>query len=248
MRGFLSMHIPPSTTADLSTPQVVLVVDDDADIRRLVRLALTEQGFEVALAGDAPTALGWIEQHGLPHLAVIDIRMPGMDGLELGRRILHASDIPLIMLTAVDDEQTVLDALENISEDYLTKPFNPRELAARVKRVLRRMGSFAYARAPVVRVDDHLSLDLVGRKALIEGDSVALTPTETKLLHILMRCAPRTVSVDYLLRRLWPLDEVYEDTLRVHMHRLRRKIEPEPAEPRYVLTRRGVGYSFAAAS
>lgn len=226
----------------------VLVVDDDPDILRVVRAALESQGLEAATAGSGREALDWIESNGLPHLAVIDIRMPGIDGLELARRILRASDVPLVMLTAVDDEHTILDALEHLAEDYLTKPFNPKELALRVKRVLRRMGDFHYARAPVVRIDDHLSLDLVGRKAVIGGDSVPLTPTETKLLHILIRSAPRTVTVDYLLRRLWPLEEVFEDTLRVHMHRLRRKIEPEPAVPRYLVTQRGVGYSFIAAS
>lgn len=224
----------------------MLVVDDDPDIRAVVRLALEAEGFDVATSSSGSQALDWIESNGLPHLAVIDIRMPGIDGLELGRRILRASDVPLVMLTAVDDEKTILDALEHLAEDYLTKPFNPRELAARVKRVLRRMGDFRYALTPVVRIDDHLSLDLVGRKAMIGGDAVALTPTETKLLHILIRSAPRTVTVDYLLRRLWPLEEVFEDTLRVHMHRLRRKIEPVPTAPRYLVTQRGVGYSFSA--
>ena len=242
--------MPPASLpeTDVPTPQVVLVVDDDPDILELVRVTLEEEGFEVALATSGPEALRWIETHGLPHLAVIDIRMPRMDGLALARRILRSSDLPLIMLTAVDDEATILEALEHLAEDYLTKPFKPRVLAARVKRVLRRIGDFSYARSPVVRIDDRLSFDLVGRKALIAGDTVALTPTETKLLHILMRSTPRTVTVDYLLRRLWPLDEVYEDTLRVHMHRLRRKIEPDPAEPRYLMTQRGVGYSFAAGS
>lgn len=226
----------------------VLVVDDDADIRRVVREALEAEGFDVATSPSGDDALAWIEGHGLPHLAVIDIRMPGIDGLELARRILRASDLPLVMLTAVDDEKTILEALEHLAEDYLTKPFNPRELAVRVKRVLRRMGDFRYARAPVVRIDDHLSLDLFGRKAMLGDDAVALTPTETKLLHILIRSAPRTVTVDYLLRRLWPLEEVYEDTLRVHMHRLRRKIEPEPTSPRYLVTQRGVGYCFSASA
>ncbi len=241
------MSLPFSQQTDQHTVHAVLVVDDDPDIREVVRLALDAEGFDVALAESGDAALAWIESNGLPHLVIIDIRMPGMDGLELGRRILRASDVPLIMLTAVDDERTILEALEHLAEDYLIKPFKPRELAVRVKRVLRRMSDFTYARAPIVEIDEYLSLDLVGRKALVGGESVPLTPTETKLLHILIRSAPRTVTVDFLLRRLWPLEEVYEDTLRVHMHRLRRKIEPKPTKPRYLVTQRGVGYSFAAA-
>ncbi|RMH20218.1 MAG: DNA-binding response regulator [Acidobacteria bacterium] len=233
------------TSTEPGAAHVILAVDDDADILRVVRMALEVEGLEVATARSGEDALAWIDRHGLPHLAVVDIMMPGMDGLELSRRIQRASDVPVIMLTAVDDEATLLEAIEQLAEDYVVKPFNPRELAARVKRVLRRVGSFAYALAPLVKVDDHLSIDLVHRTATVGDQQVSLTPTEAKLLHILMRSAPRTVTTDHLLRRVWPLEEVFEDTLRVHMHRLRQKIEPDPSQPRYLITQRGIGYSFA---
>jgi DNA-binding response OmpR family regulator len=115
---------------------------------------------------------------------------------------------------------------------------------ARVQRVLRHIGDFAYTLEPVTRVDDRLAVDFAHQQALVGGQPVPLTPTETKLLYILMRNAGRTVTTGFLLRRLWPLEEVFEDTLRAHIHRLRRKIEPTPAQPRYIVTERGIGYSF----
>ncbi len=228
-------------------PYAVLVVDDDPAILDVVKRALEREGLEVATAGSGREALAWINDHGLPHLAVVDIKMPGMDGLELSRRMQLSSDVPVVLLTAVDDEHTVVDAFEKLAEDYVTKPFNPRELAARVKRVLRRMGDFAYARAPVLEIDERLRVDLVHRVVTVEGRETSLTPTEAKLLHILIRSTRRTVTTDHLLRRVWPLEEVFEDTLRVHMHRLRQKIEPDPAHPSYLVTQRGLGYCFLPA-
>jgi DNA-binding response OmpR family regulator len=225
--------------------QRVLVVDDDPSILRLVGDKLDRAGFEVWTADSGEQALDLIERRGLPHLAVVDISMPGIDGFEFCRTVQEHSDMPAIMLTALDEEETVIRGLEHHAEDYVTKPFSPRELLARVQRVLRRMGDFAYTLEPVTRVDDHLAVDFVHRRAIIDGQPVSLTPTETKILYILMRNGGRIVTNGFLLRRLWPLDEVFEDTLRVHVYRLRRKIEPTPAQPRYVVTERGVGYRFA---
>jgi DNA-binding response OmpR family regulator len=117
-------------------------------------------------------------------------------------------------------------------------------MVARVERVLRRIGDFAYTLAPVVRVDERLSVDFAHQKAYVAERPVPLTSTETKLLYVLMRQAGRAVPTDFLMRRLWPGEEAFEDTLRVHIHRLRSKIEPDPARPRYVVTERGVGYRF----
>jgi DNA-binding response OmpR family regulator len=152
------------------------------------------------------------------------------------------------MLTSVDEEETVVRAIDSFAEDYIRKPFNPREMVARVERVCRRMGDFAYTLQPVVRVDERLSVDFAHQRALVNGRAVAMTSTETKLLYVLMRSAGRVVGTDFLLRRLWPSDEVFEDTLRVHVHRLRSKIEPEPSRPRYVVTERGTGYRFPPVS
>ena len=148
------------------------------------------------------------------------------------------------MLTAIDEEETVVQGIELYAEDYVTKPFSPRELIARVRRVLRRIGDFAYTLEPVIRVDDRLAVDFAHQQATIEGQPVALSPTETKLLYLLMRSAGRPVTSGFLLRRLWPLEEMFEDALRVHVYRLRHKIEPVPSHPRYIVTERGLGYQF----
>ena len=222
----------------------ILCVDDDPDILHLLRKTFESAGFEVGSAASGEAGLRWIERQGLPHLAVVDIRMPGMDGLELCRRVHAYSDLPVILLTAVDDEPTVVEALDTVAEDYVLKPFRPAELVARARRVLRRIGDFSFAQAPETPVDDRLAVDFVRQVARVEGQPVPLTPTESKILHILMRSSPRTVDTGYLLRRVWPLEEVFEETLRVHVHRVRQKIEPDPGRPRYVLTHRGQGYSF----
>lgn len=226
----------------------ILVVDDDPDILRVVRYTLELDGFEIATAGSAADALEWIRQNGLPHLAIVDIMMPETNGIDLCREVQKFSDLPVVMLTAVDEETTVVSTIEELAEDYVTKPFNPRELAARVKRLMRRMGDFAYALAPLTTIDNHLAIDFMNQKAIAGGKTISLTPTETKLLHILIKSSRRTVTTDYLLRRIWPMDEVFEDTLRVHVHRLRQKIEPKPGSPAYLITQRGAGYSFLPVS
>ncbi|MBE7549507.1 MAG: response regulator transcription factor [Anaerolineales bacterium] len=237
----LTSSSPESVAAN---PQRILVVDDDPTIVRLVRDKLDYTGFEVLVATSGQQALEIIERRGLPHLAIVDVMMPGMDGFEFCRIVQQFSDLPVIMLTAVDEEETIIRGLEYFAEDYVTKPFSPRELVARVRRVLRRIGNFAYTLDRVTRVDDHLAVDFTHQQALIDGQPIAFTPLETKLLYILMRNAGQTVTTDFFLRRLWPREEVLEDTLRVHIHRLRQKIETTPAQPRYIITERGVGYSF----
>lgn len=222
----------------------ILAVEDDPDILRLIRRELESAGFEVWACPSAEAALEAVEKKGPPHLALVDILLPGMDGTTLARRLHEWSDLPVVMLTSVDEEETVVRAIESFAEDYIRKPFMPREMVARVERVFRRIGDFAYALQPVLKVDDHLAVDFAHQRALAEGRSVPLTATETKLLYVLMRNAGRVVATDFLLRRLWPSDEVFEDTLRVHVHRLRSKIEPEPSRPRYVVTERGAGYRF----
>lgn len=229
---------------DNPSTQKVLVVDDDPDIANVVQITLEEEGFEVSTAHSAKMAFERIAKDGLPHLAVVDIRMPGIDGIELARKIQKYSDLPVIMLTAVNEESTVVRAIEEVAEDYVTKPFTPKVLAARVKRVIRRMGDFAFRLDALTVIDDQLAINFADKTALINEKPVSLTPTETKLLHILIRSARRTVTTEYLLGRLWPLDEVFEDTLRVHVHRLRQKIEPDASSPRYLITQRGIGYSF----
>jgi DNA-binding response OmpR family regulator len=224
--------------------QRILIVEDDRLTRRLVELKLQYAGFEVLTAASGQEGLDVIARHGLPHLAIVDINMPGMNGLEFCQAVQQFSDLPIIMVTAVDEEETVVQSIEQYAEDYIIKPFSPRELTARVQRVLRRIGDFAYTLAPVTKVDDRLGVDFAHQEALVEGQTVDLTRIETKLLYILMRNAGRTVTSDFLQRRLWPLDEAFENTLRVHVRRLRQKIEADPGHPQHIITDRGLGYRF----
>lgn len=227
--------------------QRILLVDDDPGIRRLVKLELEHAGLEVFTAASGQEALRVVARHGLPHLAIVDILMPGMDGIEFCEALRQLGDVPVIMLTAVSEEQTVVRAIERCAEDYITKPFRPRELLARVQRVLRRIGDFAYALDSPIQVDERLSVDFAHRQVIVNGRAVALTPTEARLLHILMRNAGQTVTNEFLLSRLWPLEEVFVDTLRVHVRRLREKIEADPNRPTYIVTERGLGYRFEMA-
>jgi DNA-binding response OmpR family regulator len=226
--------------------QRILVVDDDLAILRLVSDKLERAGFEVLTAVSGQQALEMIAQRGLPHLAIVDINMPGMDGFEFCQIVQAYTDLPVILLTAVDEQETVIRGIEQFAEDYVLKPFSPRELLARVQRVLRRIGDFAYTLEPIAEVDERLAVDFGHQQALVEGEPVSLTPTETKILYILMRNAGRTVTTDFLLRRLWPLEEVFEDTLRVHIHRLRKKIRCPAPRWQYITTERGVGYRFVS--
>lgn len=222
----------------------ILVVDDDPAIVRLVSSKLEISGYLVMTATSGGEALDRIAQDGLPHLAIVDLNMPGIDGFEFCRTVQQFADLPVILLTAVDQEDVIIQGIEHFAEDYVTKPFSPRELMARVGRVLRRMGDFAYTLAPIIHVDKHLSVDFVHQQVAVNGETLSLTPTETKILFILMRNAGRTVTNDFLLRRIWPLDDIFEDTLRVHIHRLRQKIESKSSDVKYVGTERGIGYRF----
>ena len=237
-----------SSVAGFGAPETyrILHVDDDPVIRLITERALKQAGFEVWTAESGQQALDLIAEHGLPHLALVDIFMPGMSGLELCEKIQASADLPIILVTSVDDSVTEVEAIREVAEDYVTKPFEPSVLVARVERVLRRIGSFAYALGPRTRVDDHLEVELGRRRVHIEGRPVRLTRTETKLLYLLMRNAGQTVTSDFLLRRIWPREEIYENVLRTHVGRLRKKIESRPGRPRYVMTRRGLGYYFKA--
>jgi len=224
--------------------QTIMVIDDNVYTLRLVQHALEQGDYKVVTATSGEEALSLIDKFGLPHLAIVDYHMPpGMSGFEFCHTMHQYSDLPVIMLTAVNDEATVIEGLENYAEDYIVKPFSPGELVARVQRVLRRIGDFAYTLEPQTKVDQRLLIDFPNRQAIVNGKPISLTPTETKLLYILMRSAGKTVTTDFILRRLWPLEPAYEDRLHVHMHRLRRKIEDKSLPP-YIVSKRGTGYIF----
>ena len=243
--------MPPAEVAGSgqanAAPQRILVVDDDPAILRLVKTKLESAGYDVLIADSGVDALEVIGRSGMPHLAIVDINMPLMNGFEFCEAVQQFSDLPVIMLSAQDEEDTIIKSISHYAEDYVTKPFSPRELVARVERVLRRIGDFGYTLGVTTTIDDCLTVDFAHQNVLAGGRPIFLTPTETKLLYLLIRNAGRVVTADFLLRRLWPMEEVFEDTLRVHVHRLRQKIEPIPAQPRYILTERGTGYSFPGA-
>ncbi len=225
----------------------ILVVDDSQSILEIVRSTLDHHGFQVMTAESGERAIEMLETEGLPHLAIVDINMPmGMDGLELCDKILQFSDLPIIMLTAVEETSTIVEAIDRYAEDYMNKPVKSGELLARVRRVLRSIGHFAYPLAQFVQVDNNLAVNFATQTAVLLGEEVSLTPTEAKLLYILMRQKGKVVGTDFLLRRLWPADTDFadEDRLRVYVHRLRSKIEQKKNGVRYVVSKRRKGYVF----
>ncbi len=226
--------------------QRILVVDDNTYTLRLVQHTLEQAGYEVSTAISGAEGLKMINRYGLPHLAIVDIHMPEMSGFEFCRTIHDYSDVPVIMLTAVDSEETIVEGLEEHAEDYIVKPFNPPELIARVRRVLGRMEDYTYMLESKTEIDNRLTVDFPLREATVDGEIVSLTPTETKLLYILVRNAGRIVTTEFLLNRIWPLQDAQEDRLHVHVHRLRRKIEEDHNNPIYIVAERGIGYKFQA--
>lgn len=222
----------------------ILIVEDNAELRTLVDMKFTHLGYEVMQAANGRIGLDVIRQRGLPDIAIVDIHMPEMNGIEFCEAVQQFSDLPVIMLTAIDDSDTVVHAIEHYAEDYIVKPFNLKELAVRVERILRRMSNSTTSSSAVIVIDDRLSANFAQQTAIVDGQQVALTPTETKLLYILLANGGRTVSNDFLLNRVWPREEVFEDTLRVHIHRLRQKITSADKKVDYIVTVRGVGYQF----
>lgn len=226
--------------------QRILAVDDNTYTLRIVKHTLEMAGYEVVTAASGPDALKIINRYGMPHLAIVDLHMPQMSGFEFCHALREFSDVPIIMLTAVNTEETIIEGLEKYAEDYIVKPFNPDELSARVGRVLRRMGDYNYTLESTTRIDERLMVNFPNREAIVDGETVSLTPTESKLLYILVRNAGRIVTTEFLLSRIWPMQDAQEDRLHVHVHRLRRKVETNPNEPTYIIAERGTGYRFNA--
>jgi len=222
----------------------VLVVEDDPTVSSLMAEFLGKVGYDVTVFGDAPDALEHVKQRGLPHIVLIDLGLPSMHGFELASKFKSMADVPVVFVTSANDTDTIVQGLKKYAEDFIVKPFELRELEARVHVVLSRMPSLDYASEPVVRVDDHLNIDFAHNRIVLNGKSIGLTPTESILLHVLLRNAGRVVENRMLIARVWPSDDVFEDTLRVHMHRLRRKLEADSHHPHYIRTERGVGYMF----
>ena len=226
----------------------ILVVDDDRKIVDLVRAYLEKDGYRVSVAHDGLRALELARQQQ-PDLLVLDLMLPGMDGLDVCRIVRgEGNKVPIIMLTAKSTEADKLVGLDLGADDYVTKPFSPRELLARVRAVLRRVGEEEYEGPSEVRFDG-LVVDFVRHQVQVGGKPVALTPTEFKLLEVLVREPGRAFSRLELLDRVFGYDfEGFERTVDVHVMNLRRKIEPDRTEPTYIKTVYGMGYKFAERS
>jgi DNA-binding response OmpR family regulator len=223
--------------------KTILVVDDEPKIATLARDYLEHAGFAVLTAADGPSALTSIRQRR-PDLVVLDLGLPGLDGLDVTRELRRDSNIPIVMLTARDDELDKLLGLELGADDYLTKPFSPRELVARVRAVLRRSEP-APETSETIQAGD-LVMDLPRMRAELAGTPIDLTPTEFQLLATIAARPGRIFTRAQLLDALHGVAfESYERAIDSHIKNLRRKLEPDPRRPRYVLTVYGVGYRFA---
>lgn len=222
----------------------ILLVEDDPHINKLVTDFLNQSNYEVFPFSDGPEALEHVKARGLPHIALIDLALPTYHGFEVSSRLKSMADVPIIFITANNDTDTIVQGLKKYAEDFISKPFELRELEARIQVVLARMPSLDYASEPVIEIDNNLNIDFAHNRITLGGKAMGLTPTESILLHVLLRNAGRVVENRMLIARVWPNEDVYEDTLRVHMHRLRRKLEADSHHPHYIRTERGIGYMF----
>lgn len=222
----------------------ILVVDDEERMVRFIRLNLEHDGFEVVEAFSGQQAMDRLRQT-LPDLVLLDVMMPDFDGFEVLRLIRENNDVPVIMLTAKGEEDDRVHGLELGADDYVTKPFSPRELVSRVKAVLRRTEGARSATSGVIEVDDRLKIDFGRREVWLQDELVKLRPTEYRLLYHLVQNAGWVISHDQILAKVWGYE--YRDEphyVRLYVNYLRQKLEEDPANPKYILTERGVGYRF----
>lgn len=227
-----------------SAPRVVLVVDDEPRMIRFIRMNLELEGYQVVEASNGIEALDQVRKH-MPDLVVMDVMMPKMDGFETLRSLREITTVPVILLTVRSDEDDRIRGLELGADDYITKPFSPRELVSRVNAVLRRAEWPSPPPRTVLRIDDRLSVDFNRHQVIVDDERIDLRPTEYRLLSHLIQNAGWVVPHETLLAKVWGYE--YRDEthyLRLYINYLRKKIEPDPADPVYILTERGVGYRF----
>jgi two-component system KDP operon response regulator KdpE len=236
---------PPTLDGRIDPRSItVLVVDDEPRLADVVRMNLEVEGYRVLTAANGMEALARLTQD-LPDLVVLDVMMPELDGFETLRRIREVSSVPVIMLTVRAEEADRIKGLEIGADDYLTKPYSPRELQTRIKAVLRRAFAPVPARRRRIVVDEDLTIDFDSREVWVRGEKVTLRPTEYRLLYHLVNNAGRLMTHDSLLSKVWGHE--YRDEshyLRLYITYLRQKLERDPAHPKYILTERGMGYRF----
>ena len=234
-----------NTESESRSSARILVVDDERRMIGFIRMNLELEGHLVLEAHNGYEALESLRKD-LPDIILLDVMMPELDGFETLRLLREISDVPVIMLTAKGEEDDRVFGLELGADDYITKPFAPRELSSRVRTVLRRYASSTSdPRAAVLKIDDRLSVDYNRREVIVNGERIKLRPTEYRLLYHLIQNAGWTVPHEQLLARVWGYE--YRDEahyVRLYVNYLREKIEESPSDPRYILTERGVGYRF----
>lgn len=222
----------------------ILVVDDEERMVRFIRLNLEHDGFYVIEAFRGTQAIQAIRDK-LPDLVLLDVMLPDIDGFEVLKMIREINTVPVIMLTAKGEEDDRVHGLELGADDYVTKPFSPRELVSRVRAVLRRAESVSGGIRGLIEVDEHLKIDFDRREVWLDGALVKLRPTEFKLLYHLVQNAGWVITHDQILAKVWGYE--YRDEphyVRLYINYLRQKLEKDPADPKYILTERGVGYRF----
>jgi len=222
----------------------ILVVDDEERMVRFIRLNLEHDGFRVVEAFNGTQAINKVRSN-MPDLILLDVMMPDIDGFEVLRIVREVSTVPVIMLTAKGEEDDRIRGLELGADDYITKPFSPRELVSRVKAVLRRTETTSGTAHGMIEVDERLKLDFDRREVWVDGKLVQLRPTEYRLLYHLVQNTGWVISHDQLLAKVWGYE--YRDEphyVRLYINYLRKKIEEDPSNPKYILTERGVGYRF----
>jgi DNA-binding response OmpR family regulator len=228
-----------------SGQKLALIIEDDRNTADLLRVYLEREGFDVLTTGDGETGASLAERRA-PDIVILDLMLPKLDGWEVCRRLRRKSDVPVVMLTARGEEVDKVSGLTLGADDYVVKPFSPRELVARVHAVLRRTSRPDTSRKPRLSIGD-LLLDLEKHRLTLSGRAVAVTPHEFTLLQTLMSAPGRSFTREELLDRLYPEREatVIERVVDVHIGKLRQKIERDPSDPKYILTVRGVGYRLA---
>ena len=222
----------------------ILVVDDEERMVRFIRLNLEHDGFQVIECFKGMQAVGLLRDK-MPDLVLLDVMLPDLDGFEVLQLIREVSSIPVIMLTAKGEEEDRVKGLELGADDYVTKPFSPRELVSRVRAVLRRADQTSPSGEGVITVDEHLKIDFGRREIRLDGELVKLRPTEYRLLYHLVTNAGWVMTYDQILAKVWGYE--YRDEphyVRLYVNYLRQKLEKDPANPKYILTERGVGYRF----
>jgi two-component system KDP operon response regulator KdpE len=223
----------------------ILVVDDEERMARFIRLNLEHDGFQVVEVYRGMKAIQALRDD-MPDLILLDVMLPDIDGFEVLRMVREIGNVPVIMLTAKSEEDDRVRGLELGADDYITKPFSPRELVSRVRAVLRRTEAASPAsRSELIEVDERLKIDFGRREVCVNDELVKLRPTEYRLLYHLVQNAGWVVTYDQLLSKVWGYE--YRDEphyVRLYINYLRQKLEEDPANPKYILTERGVGYRF----